>query len=234
MDFRTPRELDVLAITVDARALRDYADEVEHRDLDAEVPENRVLKTDADRREGLASLLESALATLDATPAVLGHRQAQDNLRESLLNRILGTLAPDCAGGRPHAHAGRQQLVARAKDYIREHLDQTLTVADLCKALNVSRRTLQYSFEEVLDLNPVRYLLALRLNGARRDLKSADPSSASVQDIAASWGFWHLSRFSHYYKGMFGELPSETLRARSAPAATAIPEVVPRTGLAGA
>ena len=33
---------------------------------------------------------------------------------------------------------------------------------DLCRVLGVSRRTQQYSFQEVLQLNPVSYLRAMR------------------------------------------------------------------------
>jgi AraC family ethanolamine operon transcriptional activator len=65
----------------------------------------------------------------------------------------------------------------------------------------------------VLDLNPVKFLRALRLNAVRRALKQAAGSErVAVADIAARWGFWHLSHFSADYKAMFGELPSETLR----------------------
>ena len=31
-------------------------------------------------------------------------------------------------------------------------------------------------------------------------------------DVAARWGFWHLSQFAVDYKKLFGELPSRTLR----------------------
>ena len=93
------------------------------------------------------------------------------------------------------------------------HIDEAITVADLCIELGVSRRTLQYSFQDVLDLNPVKFLRAIRLNAVRRALKAADQrSGATVADIAARWGFWHLSHFSAEYKAMFGELPSETLK----------------------
>jgi AraC family ethanolamine operon transcriptional activator len=98
---------------------------------------------------------------------------------------------------------------------MRVHVEDALTVEDLCRELGVSRRTLQYSFREVLRVNPVSYLRALRLNGVRRALKSADQRCGSVQDIAARWGFWHLSHFACDYRRMFGELPSETL-SRSA------------------
>jgi len=58
-------------------------------------------------------------------------------------------------------------------------------------------------------------LRTIRLNGARRDLRNAASCHATVQDIAAAWGFWHLSQFASDYKDLFGELPSASLRARS-------------------
>jgi AraC family ethanolamine operon transcriptional activator len=74
----------------------------------------------------------------------------------------------------------------------------------------VSRRTLQYSFQDVLQMSPVAYLRALRLNGVRRDLQAA--GDAPVGDVAARWGFWHLSRFAADYRRLFGERPSDTRR----------------------
>jgi len=121
-----------------------------------------------------------------------------------------GEHRPGCdAPTRGHA------IVSRAQDYMREHVEEPLTIEDLCRDLGVSRRTLQYSFREVLRVNPVSYLRALRLNGVRRALKAVDQRCGSVQDIAARWGFWHLSHFASDYRRMFGELPSETL-SRSA------------------
>ncbi|CAG9232914.1 hypothetical protein BVI1335_880001 [Burkholderia vietnamiensis] len=37
-----------------------------------------------------------------------------------------------------------------------------------------------------------------------------------MQDVAAAWGFWHLSQFATDYRRMFGKRPSETLRDRAA------------------
>ncbi|MBL8451298.1 MAG: helix-turn-helix domain-containing protein, partial [Zoogloea sp.] len=62
------------------------------------------------------------------------------------------------------------------------------------------------------ELNPVSFLRAMRLNGVRRALRKADGVHESVADVAARWGFWHLSHFAADYKAMFGELHSETLR----------------------
>ena len=83
---------------------------------------------------------------------------------------------------------------------------------DVCRALAVSRRTLQYSFEEVLGLNPATYLRVLRLNRARQDLLANDVNALQVKDVASRWGFWHLSRFGAEYRELYGELPSVTLK----------------------
>lgn len=76
----------------------------------------------------------------------------------------------------------------------------------------MSRRTLQYCFEEVTGLAPTTYLRSLRLNGARRDLRRPLHSERSVAQIAMHWGFSHFGQFSQDYRQLFDELPSETLR----------------------
>ena len=85
---------------------------------------------------------------------------------------------------------------------------------DLCNSIGASRRKLQYCFQDALGINPVAYLRAVRLNAVRRELLAGRPG-ASVQAVAACWGFWHLSRFSGEYRQLFGELPSQTLRRSS-------------------
>ena len=102
-------------------------------------------------------------------------------------------------------------VVQAARDYMHQHIDAPIGVPELCEALQVSRRTLQYSFQDVLHLSPVTCLRVLRLNGLRRELLRGD-RHASVADCAAHWGFWHLPRLAAEYRALFGELPSQTLQ----------------------
>jgi AraC family ethanolamine operon transcriptional activator len=108
----------------------------------------------------------------------------------------------------------RQQakLVGRATEYIEAHIHTPLTLKDLYTALEVSRRTLFYSFESVFGVTPMEYIKTQRLQGARRMLKQADPTTTSIVAVAHQWGFWHSGQFAKAYKTMFGELPSESLR----------------------
>lgn len=167
-----------------------------------------------ERIEALGRLLATMMTSLRATPELLQHAQMRKAMEQALFATLLDTLSWDAGQqtAAPSCHA-RQLVVARARAYMEAHIDEPITVADLCIELGVSRRTLQYSFQDVLDLNPVKFLRAIRLNAVRRALKATDPGGrTTVADIAARWGFWHLSHFAAEYKTMFGELPSETLR----------------------
>ena len=93
---------------------------------------------------------------------------------------------------------------------MRPCLGGSLSLLDLCRELGVSERTLHYAFQEVRGLSPMAYFKAVRLNGARRELKSA-AATATVHEIAQRWGYWHTGEFAAAYRRLFGELPSQTL-----------------------
>ena len=149
-------------------------------------------------------------------------RLVNDQLRSSLVRETLQTLAPLVADNLaptqfPTGSFNHTQVVRRAREYALSRIDEPVQIIDICRALGVSRRMLQYSFQDVLDINPHTYLRLLRLNGARRDLIGAPEKQVTVQDVLMKWGFWHPSRFSAEYKKMYQELPSETLRRLAPP-----------------
>jgi AraC family ethanolamine operon transcriptional activator len=106
----------------------------------------------------------------------------------------------------------RSLLVKQAEDYMQSHLNQPLTLTDLCNALGTSSRALSYGFQEMFGMSPMAYLKTLRLQGVYRVLKAADPSNKTIVNIAHQFGFWSLGHFTRDYKQMFGELPSETFK----------------------
>ncbi len=216
LDFYTPRGFDILGLVVDERSLETHAQQIEQRDIATAFGGKGVLKSDPGRLDEFRRLLMSVLQSQVANPAALRFRQTQRLLEQSLLRALIRVVANADDSAAPKLPCpSRQHIVDAAKAYMRNRIDQPITVADLCVELGVSRRTLQYSFQQVLGLNPVRFLRALRLNGVRRDLKAATPAAGSVLDIAARWGFWHAGHFVTDYKRMFSELPSETLRRKT-------------------
>ena len=105
--------------------------------------------------------------------------------------------------------AARRALIVRdARDLLSAWSQDLKGIADLCRELGVSRRALQQSFQDTLGVKPSVYMRAVRMNGARRAIKTEN----SVAEAATLWGFWHFGRFARDYNMMFGELPSEAFR----------------------
>jgi transcriptional regulator GlxA family with amidase domain len=104
--------------------------------------------------------------------------------------------------------------VTIAENQLAAHGGERVQVSDLCRAADVSERTLECAFKEVTGLSPVAYLKRLRLHRVRAALLAAEPSSTQVSVEALKWGFWHFGEFSRAYKQCFGELPSDTLRRK--------------------
>ena len=115
------------------------------------------------------------------------------------------------ANSRPLAKQ-RTHAVKQALAYTTDHAAKPPTVLDICQAVGVSKRTLEYAFLEYFGVSPKSYLQAYRLNGVRKTLRESDPGSIKIADVANRWGFWHMGQFARDYYKLFGELPSETLK----------------------
>lgn len=107
----------------------------------------------------------------------------------------------------------RMRLARRAEAWMRAHLAAPVRIPDVCSALRVSRRELEYAFRTAFDQSPRDFLQALRLNAIRHALRRAE---TPVIQVALDHGITHLSRFAAQYRGLFGENPSGTRGAWAA------------------
>ena len=112
-------------------------------------------------------------------------------------------------GERPRT-TRRADLVERARRHMVEHVAETLTVAQIARALDVSARVLRYAFQDAMGMSPYRYFLTVKLHATRRALKAGN---ATVTQAAIAHGFSTPSRFARQYRRLFGELPSQTAAA---------------------
>lgn len=116
-------------------------------------------------------------------------------------------------GDRPPRESARNRtrLARRAEEWLHAHHGTAVGVAELALAMGTSRREVEYAFRENFALGPRQLLEKIRLNAIRRELRRADPQErGQVTRIAMDHGITHLGRFPGLYKGLFGELPSET------------------------
>ncbi|MBR0843165.1 helix-turn-helix domain-containing protein [Bradyrhizobium liaoningense] len=212
----TPRDLDVVTLAIDRRWLLESLERLGERDtVDALVGSDRHHCIGVDRAGSplIRDLLIDLFESCDHAQRALRFLQARQALQEELLLALSQTLVSPAR--RPLDVATPQKRRAdRARELLLAHVDEPPSIADLCKHLGVSRRSLQVCFQDAVGMAPAQFLRAARLNAVRRELRalSETGSRPSIGDVAARWGFWHWSRFAAHYRMLFGELPSDTCR----------------------
>lgn len=216
----TAARMELVGISIPSTALQALAARVDGPELAGEawqVPRTCVLRALGPRRQELQHLTASALALGQQAPTLLGPAAARRTLGLALADAVLQCFRPEhVVTDLPTCANSRQRIVRLAREYMQAHAESVITVPDLCEAAHTSRRALQYAFEDLLQVSPITYLRCMRLNRARRDLlrqasQGVGAGGGGVGDVAARWGFWHLSRFAGDYRALFGELPSATL-----------------------
>lgn len=103
------------------------------------------------------------------------------------------------------------RVISHINNFIKETKHYPLTITELCKISNVSRRTLQYCFEQGMGISPIQYIRDCRLNEVRRLLLDKD-NEKSIADLALDFGFFHLATFNAQYKDLFAETPTQTIQ----------------------
>jgi AraC family ethanolamine operon transcriptional activator len=168
---------------------------------------------------------DPAIAALTAgrLPQIVSRlAQHQDELNESsadfwkraivdcITATIFQSLPPDERGTLPSA----LRLVHRVEDYLDEAGMRPVHVSEICAALRVSRRGLHRAFHDVFGIGPVTFLRRKRLCAVHSALRESAPGETTVAEVAMQQGFVEPGRFSQYYRGLFGEYPSDTLGPR--------------------
>ncbi|TSD94086.1 AraC family transcriptional regulator [Skermania sp. ID1734] len=135
---------------------------------------------------------------------------ARSELESAVMTQVLMTVPSQLTAllNRTPAHS-RRSKIREIVQYIDEHADEEVTIADLVEMAGVSARALQTGFRDVVGVSPVAYLRNVRLDRVHLELSSG--AASAVTDVAARWNFFHPSRFAHQYRERFGILPSETL-----------------------
>ena len=112
------------------------------------------------------------------------------------------------------SRAALPRIVREAEHWMRTGGPET-SVSGVAARVGVSLRSLEAGFREWRQTTPTQYLRKVRLDAARAELLTPFEST-TVTSVALANGFFHLPRFSEYYRSAFDESPGQTLR-RSRP-----------------
>jgi AraC family ethanolamine operon transcriptional activator len=209
-----PEGFDVVAVAIPEQTLMEAMQPNSTDEFEKLFPKSpSVMVAPPGQLDDLRKCLLSIFDPGSFEPELLAYPQVQKAMSSAIIGHLAEVLGSATQAPMPtRSFKGRCQVVKAATEYAMDHLTEPVTVNDLCLQLNISRRMLNYCFQDALATNPVQYLRSLRLNGVRRELRHIGETPASIRDIACKWGFWHLPRFASEYKALFGELPSETAR----------------------
>jgi len=109
-------------------------------------------------------------------------------------------------------HQTYSHVIEMAEDWALAQADGPFHLTDLCTAIGVSERNLEYAFKEILSMSPLAFLRRARLHRVHQALRAESRRTTTVSAVALRWGFWHFGDFSKAYRNCFGESPSDTLR----------------------
>ena len=208
-----PCDTEVMAFTID-RALMAEHEHIMLAGLLDRILKQPVLPLPVPRYQAAVDRLQSLLCQALDSESLTDHDAFDETvLAHAIVGILFDLVQPDDEEGRTLPHMSTQSYIVRKSQEIALESDSdVLTVLDLCRRLKISRRTLQYSFQNIAGTTPTAYLRSIRLNAVRRCLM-ATPSTVRIGDASAQFGFWHFGRFSSYYHEHFHELPSQTPRA---------------------
>ncbi|HML45928.1 MAG TPA: AraC family transcriptional regulator [Clostridia bacterium] len=102
------------------------------------------------------------------------------------------------------------ELIERLAKYMRGHLDGSLRFSDICRESGVSAATLKECFRRQMRIGPMAYYQRLRLEEARRLLRSG---AYNVTETAAALGYPCVHAFSRQFKDKLGLSPKAYIKS---------------------
>ncbi|HBV64952.1 MAG TPA: hypothetical protein DEF45_18240 [Rhodopirellula sp.] len=108
-------------------------------------------------------------------------------------------------------HAVRDELVARALDYISRNSHRHIGQHDVARAVNAETRTLQLRFRKYLDSPIATEIRRVRIERAKRELVQSD---RRIEQIARDVGFKTTNRMCEIFRRELGITPTDYRKER--------------------
>jgi AraC family transcriptional regulator len=128
---------------------------------------------------------------------------------ESLANVLALHLLRQYSAVQPRLliHEGRlsERQLLQVLEYINEHLDRNIKLADLARLLGISQFHFSHLFKQSVGIAPYQYLLQQRVERAKQLLKQTD---RSIMEVAFLCGFNSHSHLSKQFRQLTGMTPT--------------------------
>lgn len=138
----------------------------------------------------------------------LGGQQIIKNLLELLLIRIMRDETEK--DGAESVFLMKEEidnhLSNRIKEYLGAHLRESISIADLSRALNYNKSYLFRQFKVSTGCTIMSYFVGMKIECAKKDLRD---TNLSITEIASRYAFDTPNYFSKVFKRITGESPAE-------------------------
>lgn len=173
-------------------------------------------------RHLLSQLLTEAMAlfgpTLDGADRLVVQKDAPKecnqlifNYLELFLTLLLRQRTVVVRPGEPMTSEHHtNELIERLAKYMRGRLDGSLRFSDICRESGVGGATIKECFRRQMRMGPMAYYQCLRLEEARRMLRSG---AYNVTETAAALGYPCVHAFSRQFKSKLGMSPKAYLKS---------------------
>ncbi len=100
----------------------------------------------------------------------------------------------------------QDNMLRRSMSYMTERMKEPISIGTLCSHLNISRRTLERKFKEILCCTPWEMLCQIRVNHAKQLLSATVHPISRVAELS---GFNDPERMAVVFKRLTGKSPSQ-------------------------
>lgn len=168
-------------------------------------------------KRGVAKLIDIVGHSVQMAQELIASAAPQntlDQLQKSVVEQVVSILMNERNDlfQESGSFSTTEWVLLQTRAFLEENQRNPVRLADICRSVGVSQRTLQLAFAEGLGVSPMRYLKLRRLRSVRQRLLHTRATDVTVTLAAREAGFLDLSRFSRDYKKLFGDLPSEMQR----------------------
>ena len=168
----------------------------------------RMIRPPAHLMARLLALYAAAEGLATTVPDLMAHPDIARALEQELVHALICCLAECALLGTDHSRSRHVPIMQRFEEFLAANRDKPLYVAEICRAIGITDRTLHLQCIERVGVSPQRYLWLRRMHQARRSLVVANAANKTVTEIAMDHGW----SFSVAYGKFFGEPPLATLR----------------------
>ena len=193
--------------------------------FEAELPQlfpfyNKVITLTGKQQQVLSQILSDGLNAFRIAPTEMGlhgmipREDIADYTLQQLKNQLelfLIDLYKTAEPQKPKSVAANREnfsaeQFAAVLDYLKAHLGDNLTLAQIAEGCAMSIPKLKLLFREQQGCGPIAYFIEMKINAAKRMIRD---SSMSFTQISEALGFHSVHYFSKLFKEKTGLTPSE-------------------------